>query len=152
MSTPCEKGNLCRDQWGPVKSIRVQVDECGGGGLVTKLGLTLATSWTVACKFSLSMGFSRQEHWSGLPFLSPGDLPDPGIKPGAPALQADSLLTELLGKPQKRMQRLRVVKRVSAQGPAMAVARGGRDGPRRVRWQQWESAFVQWRRTKQETY
>ena len=46
------------------------------------------------------MGFSRQEYWSGLPFLFPGDLPDPGIKPESPALQADSLLTELPGKPQ----------------------------------------------------
>ena len=47
---------------------------------------------------SLSMGFSRQEHWSGLPFPSPGDLPDPGIKPGSSALQADSLLSEAPGK------------------------------------------------------
>ena len=47
----------------------------------------------------LSMEFSRQEYWSGLPFPSPGDLPDPGIEPGSPALQADSLLTELQGKP-----------------------------------------------------
>ena len=43
------------------------------------------------------MGFSRQEHWNGLPFPSPGDLPQPGIEPGSPALQADSLPTELLG-------------------------------------------------------
>ena len=43
----------------------------------------------------LSMGFSRQEHWSGLSFPSPGDLPDPGIEPRSPTLQADSLLTEL---------------------------------------------------------
>ena len=43
----------------------------------------------------LSMGFSRQEHWSGLPFPSPGDLPNPRIEPRYPALQADSLLTEL---------------------------------------------------------
>ena len=43
---------------------------------------------------SLSMEFSRQEYWSGLPFLSPGDLPDPGIKPGSLALQADSLPSE----------------------------------------------------------
>ena len=41
-----------------------------------------------------SMGFPRQEYWSGLPFPSSGDLPDPGIEPGSPALQADSLLTE----------------------------------------------------------
>ena len=43
------------------------------------------------------MEFPRQEYWSELPFLSPGDLPDPAIKPGSPALQADSLLTELPG-------------------------------------------------------
>ena len=62
--------------------------------LVTKLCPTLATPWTVACQAPLSMGFSRQEYWSGLPFPSPGDLPDPGIKPGPPALQADALPSE----------------------------------------------------------
>jgi len=46
------------------------------------------------------MEFFRQEYWSGLPFPPPGDLPDPGIKPRSPALQADSLPSELLGKPQ----------------------------------------------------
>ena len=50
-----------------------------------------ATPWTVALQFPPSMEFSRQEYWSGLPFPSPGDLPDPGIKTGCPALQADSL-------------------------------------------------------------
>ena len=54
-----------------------------------------ATPWTVAYQAPTSMGFSRQEYWSGLPFPSPGDLPDAGIEPGSPALQADSLLTEL---------------------------------------------------------
>ena len=49
----------------------------------------------VACQAPLSMGFSRQEYWSGLPFPSPGDLPDPGIKLGSPALQTDDLPTEL---------------------------------------------------------
>ena len=44
------------------------------------------------------MGFSRQEYWSGSPFPSPGDLPDPGIKPGSPALEADALTSEPLGK------------------------------------------------------
>ena len=48
---------------------------------------------------SCPWGFSRQEHWSGLPFPSPGDLPDAGIEPGSPALQADSLMTKLQGKP-----------------------------------------------------
>ena len=48
--------------------------------------LTLATPWTIACQAPLSMGFSRQEYWSGLPFPSPGDLPNPGIEPMVPAL------------------------------------------------------------------
>ena len=50
----------------------------------------------VAHQAPLSMEFSRQEYWSGLPFPTPGDLPDPGIEPGSPALQADSLLSEPL--------------------------------------------------------
>ena len=57
------------------------------------------TPWTVAIQAPLSTEFSRPEYWSGLPFPSPGDLPDPGIKTGPPALQADSLPTEPLGKP-----------------------------------------------------
>ena len=72
------------------------VHVCGGnGGLVIKPCLTLVTPWTVACQAPLSVGFSRQEYWSGLPFPSPGDLLDPGFEPRSPALQADSLLTEL---------------------------------------------------------
>ena len=55
--------------------------------------------WTVACQAPLLMGFPRQEYWSELPFPSPEDLPDPGIKPVSPALQADSLSTEPPGKP-----------------------------------------------------
>ena len=51
------------------------------------------------------MGFSRQEHWNGLPFPSPGDLPDLGIKPRSPALQADSSLTELCGKSRGQLLR-----------------------------------------------
>ena len=58
-----------------------------------------ATPWTVAYQAPLSMGFSRQEYWSGLPFPSPGDLPNPGIKLESFALQEDSLLPETLGKP-----------------------------------------------------
>ena len=72
--------------------------------LVTKSCPTLETPWTVACQAPLSMGFSRQEYWSGLPFPSPGDLPDPGIEPGSPALQADSLPTNLWGKPSDSME------------------------------------------------
>ena len=59
-----------------------------------------ATPWTAAHQAPLSMRFSRQGYWSGLPFPSPGDRPNPGIKPASPALQADSLLTELQGKPK----------------------------------------------------
>ena len=76
----------------------------GGGGLVTKSCTTLATPWTVACRGPLFMGFSRQEYWSGLSFPSPGNLPDPGIKPKSSALQADSLPTELQGKPTDRIK------------------------------------------------
>ena len=57
------------------------------------------TLWSVAYQASPSMGFSRQEYWSWLPFPSPGDLPDPGIKPGSPALEADALTSEPPGKP-----------------------------------------------------
>ena len=56
-----------------------------------------ATPWTIACQSPLSMGFSRQEYWSGLSFPSPEDLPEPGIEPWSPALQADSLPFELQG-------------------------------------------------------
>ena len=54
----------------------------------------LATPWTVAYQAPPSMGFSRQEYWSGVPLPSPGDLPDPGIEPGSPAFQADSLTSK----------------------------------------------------------
>ena len=60
-----------------------------------------ATLWTVAYQAPLSMGFSRQEYWSGLPFPSPGDLPDSGIEPGSPALEADALTSEPPGKMMK---------------------------------------------------
>ena len=57
-----------------------------------------ATPWTVAYQASPSVGFSRQEYWSGLPFPSPGDLPDPGIEPRSPTLEADALTSEPPGK------------------------------------------------------
>ena len=68
-------------------------------GLVAKSGPTFATRWTTTCQAPLSMGFSGQEYWSGVPFPSPGDLPDSGVKPGSPALQADFLPAELWWKP-----------------------------------------------------
>ena len=60
-----------------------------------------ATLWTVAYLASPSMGFSGQEYWSGLPFPSPGDHPDLGIRPGSSALEADALTSEPPGKPPK---------------------------------------------------
>ena len=60
--------------------------------------LLFATPWTVAYQALLSVGFSRQEYWSGVPFLSPGDLPNPGIEPGSPVLQLDALPSEPPGK------------------------------------------------------
>ena len=59
-----------------------------------------ATPWTVAYQAPPSIGFSRQEYWSGLPFPYPGDLPDPGIEPGSPAFQADALTSGPPGKPE----------------------------------------------------
>ena len=60
-----------------LSNIYTSVSEDDGAGLVTKSCLTLVAPWTVACQAPLSMGLPRQEHWSGLPFPSPGDPPDP---------------------------------------------------------------------------
>ena len=68
-----------------------------------KLHLTLRNSMDYSLPGSLSMEFSRPEYWSGYPFPSPGDLPNPGIKGGSPALQADSLPAELPGKPVNQL-------------------------------------------------
>ena len=59
------------------------------------------TPWTITYQAPWSMGFSRQEYWSGLPFPSPGDLPNPGIEPGSPTWQADSLSSEPPGEPRR---------------------------------------------------
>ena len=61
---------------------------------------SFAIPWTVAHQAPLSMGFPRQEYWSGLPFPPPGDLPDPGIKPVSPALAGRFFTAEPLGEPQ----------------------------------------------------
>ena len=66
----------------------------------------LATPWTVACQAPPFMGFSRQEYWNGLLCPSPGDLPDPGIEPRPPALQADSLLSGSQGSVSARFARI----------------------------------------------
>ena len=111
-----QKGQRCG--WGqmkgsdPVKKKGVATDEacaitpvnwllthkCGEMKSLSRVQL-FATPWTVACQTSPFMGFSRQKYWSGLPYPSPGDPPNPEIKPGSPALQADSLLIEPPGNP-----------------------------------------------------
>ena len=63
-----------------------------------------STRWTVTRQAPLFMGFSRQEHWSGLPFPPPEDLPHPGIKPGSPSLQADCLVLESPGTPLQALE------------------------------------------------
>ena len=88
-----------REGWLSASSAIIPATYSGDGGLVTKLYLTLVTPWTIAGKASLSMGFSRQEHWSGLPFPPPGDLPHPGLKSASSALQEDSLLLSHKGSP-----------------------------------------------------
>ena len=72
----------------------------GGGGLGSESCPTLPTPWTVTHQAPLCMRFSRQECWSGLPFHSPGNLPNPEIKPWSSALQADILPTEPPGNDQ----------------------------------------------------
>ena len=68
------------------------------------------TPWTVARQAPLTMGFSRQEYWSGLPCPPPEDLPDAGIKPRSPALQVDSLPSELAGKPTIEYKGYNIIK------------------------------------------
>ena len=72
-----------------------------------------ATPWTVAYQAPLSMGFSRQEYWRGLPFLPPEDLLDPGIEPaspGAPALAGGFFITETTGKPTRVVEDMKINK------------------------------------------
>ena len=83
-----ERGN---QKWFQRKKVKVKSFSCVR---------PFANPWTVDHEAPLSMGFSRQETWSGLPFPSPGDLPDPGIEPKSPALQADALTSEPPGKPR----------------------------------------------------
>ena len=68
----------------------------------TQLCLTLCDPWTIACQAPLSTAFSRQEYWNGLPFPSPGHLPEPGIEPATPALAAGFFSTAPPGKPKGR--------------------------------------------------
>ena len=72
------------------------------------------TPWTVAHQAPPSMGFSRQEYWSGLPFPSPGEIPNPGIEPRSPALQADALTSEPPGKPKAEEPKIKLAPSVGS--------------------------------------
>ena len=87
-----------------------------GGGLVTKSCPTLATPWTVAHQYPLSMGFPRQEYWSGLPFLSPGDLPNPRINPASPALRVGSCIVGSLLHSRQVLYQVKCIKCILSLG------------------------------------
>ena len=77
-----------------------------------------ATPWTIAYQGPSSTGFSRQEYWSGLPFPSPGDLPNPGIKPRCPTFQADALTSELPGNSPVLLTNLQTIASFNAVYPS----------------------------------
>ena len=83
---------LSQPKWAPKKEL------CSTVLSHSEVFHSFVTPWTAACHAPLSMEFSRQEYWSELPCLPPGDLPNPGIKPRSPSLQADSYLFEPPGK------------------------------------------------------
>ena len=97
-----------------------------------------ATQWSVAYEAPQSMGFSRQEYWSGLPFPSPGDLPDPGIKPRSPTLQGDALPSEPPGKIMLKILRARLQQYVNHEHPDVQAGfrkgRGARDQIVNICW------------------
>ena len=84
---------------------------------------SFATPWTVACQASPSMGFSRQEYWSGLPFPSPGDLPDPGMEHRSPALAGGFFTSEPPGKPYFNIPGIKKEKRKCREFPVGPVFR-----------------------------
>ena len=112
MNVSTRQSHKCRKQTYGYQGVRL------GGGIHWEIGIDINTllyiwksesishsvvsasviPWIVDCQVPLSMEFSRQEYWSRLPFPAPGYLPDPGMEPRSPALQADSLPTELQGK------------------------------------------------------
>ena len=79
------------------------------------------TLWTAAYQAAPSMGFSRQEYQSGLPFPSPGDLPDSGIQPRSPALQADALRSKPPGKPSLKLSLIKSINSTAAAAAAKSL-------------------------------
>ena len=102
-----------------------------------------ATPWTVTHRAPKSMGFSRQEYWSGLPFPSPGDLPDPGTEPGSPALWTDDLHLSHQGSPQ----RIKIeIERVSNNANKLRVRK------REKLSISWSLGPIKWQDSKQNSY
>ena len=97
------------------------------------------TSWTVACQAPPFMGFSRQEYHNGLPFPSPGDLPNPGVKPRSPSLQADSLLCEPPGRPPDQGWRADSLERLWFWERLKAEREGDVRG-----WDGWMASLTRW--------
>ena len=91
-----EENGLHIHVWLSPFSVQLKLSQHCSSAIVKSLSCVrlFATLWTVAYQAPPSMGFSRQEYWSGLPFPSPGDLPDPGIEPGSPAFRADAITSE----------------------------------------------------------
>ena len=102
-----------------------------GCGLVAQLCRPFVTPWTVARQAPLSMGFSRQGYWRGLPFPPPGDLSNPGIEPVSPALAGRFFTTEPPGKPGQVGREVRnhehLASAHSSQGHADAMGTHGED-------------------------
>ena len=96
------KIDTCIYVWLSLFSVRLKLSQhclLTGYACVLSCVLLFATLWTVTCPAPLSMGFSRQEYWSGLPFPPPGDLPDPGFEPASPTFAGRYFTAEPLGKP-----------------------------------------------------
>ena len=108
-------------------------------------GQLFVTPWTVAYQAPPSIGFSRQEYWSGLPFPSPGDLPNPGIEPGSSVLQADALWSEPPGKPQDILSKhyiRRIIKILGIRGGGVINSTRGRWYLSRILMKKWEVRAV----------
>ena len=92
------------------------------------------TPWTVAYQVLLSMGLFKQKYWGGLPFASPGDLPDPGIEPATPTLVGRYFTTEPPGKPSLRFFRLKSEKKIPGESRNLLLSTGFPDDPTVLHW------------------
>ena len=138
-----KKGNEKECSHYRITALISQDSEIESEGEVTQSCPTLCNLWTVAHQAPLSMGLSRQEYWSRLPFPSPGDLPDSGIEPRSPTLQADALTSEPSGKAHDsevmlKILQVRLQQYVNGELPDVQAGfrkgRGTRDQIANIRW------------------